>query len=160
MTHASWATPSAAATGAPVPDAAGYIFGYRELRLGSVMYGEIWPIGEPLGARCRRARHPAPDPACGCGIHAVSLTAPLGLEPPTLAAARAALARADLSVVPFDQGPVGVVRGWGLVAEEEMGWRAEWAEPVALFLPAPDQVVTGALVERLARLYRLETLPA
>ena len=38
--------------------------------LQSVLYGDAWPVDEPVDAVCKRLRHEAPFEGCECGIHA------------------------------------------------------------------------------------------
>ena len=45
----------------------------EEGRLLSVLYGDLWPVDEPVRATCRRvvhSSHEAPARGCECGIHA------------------------------------------------------------------------------------------
>jgi hypothetical protein len=97
-------------------------------RLRSVLYGDVWPVREPLSASCRRllnVPHEAPSAGCECGIHA-------GRE---LAAWEHYLAVDGGSRV------FGRVLLWGATVEGSSGWRAAHARPVEIFVPA---AVTGA----------------
>lgn len=92
-------------------------------RLRSVLYGDLWPAGEPVEARCRRllrSEHDAPCSGCGCGIHA-------GRE---LSAWEHYLA-VDAGTRVF-----GRVFLWGTTIEGRLGWRAARACPVEIFVPA------------------------
>lgn len=73
-----------------------------------------WTPGEAMRAQCVNARHPAPDPACECGLYAVHPWA----------------AGAAMGEV------LGVVEAWGRVELHPSGFRAEHARPLALFAPA------------------------
>lgn len=111
------------------------VLGRRDdLRLRSVVYGTLWPVGEPMRARCLRHRrsllpwrrpheHVAPEENCTCGVYAADLE---GLRPyldgfePRLRPVQRVLGRVSL---------------WGDVLECERGWRASFAYPSRLFLP-------------------------
>lgn len=104
------------------------------LRLRSVVYDTVWPLGEPLVAECLRhvatrfdrllgrTRHLAPGARCECGIYGArlaSLEPYLRQEPDAEAVARV----------------FGVVALWGTVIECERGWRSSRAYPLRLFVP-------------------------
>jgi hypothetical protein len=107
-----------------------------ELRLASLVYHELWEPGRVLAARCRRTLaalpwgrlplHEPPSQDCCCGIYAVMS--------PALAATYLA------STVEPGQRPVqrvvGSVSLWGRVVEAERGWRAAFAYPSRLVVPA------------------------
>jgi hypothetical protein len=102
-------------------------------RLGSVVKPTLWPPGEPLVAKClrarpvawlrRRERHEAAEPDCECGIYAASLEY-IG---PYLAdaAVQRGLARV-----------LGRVSLWGSVVACEHGFRASHAYPARIYVPA------------------------
>jgi hypothetical protein len=77
-----------------------------------------WEPGAPMLARCLEQRHPAPDSACGCGLHASH-----DLE---------TLRDHGLCLVPDVGLVVGRVALWGRVASDERAWRGQWASPVEL----------------------------
>jgi hypothetical protein len=87
-----------------------------------------WPRGRPLEARCTvprlvsgRRRHPAPDPACRCGIYAADSPAIVRRERPA-----------------WPPPPVlGRVALWGRTIEHERGWRARFGYPDRLRLACP-----------------------
>jgi hypothetical protein len=130
------------------PDYAEPVVGWRawlvvcegdELRLHSVARDTVWEPGRRLEADCLRGRallarwrgeepHPAPHPACSCGIYALRRPdeAPDALDP-----------HADLGrrVV---QRVFGQVRLWGAVVESDRGWRARYAYPSRLLVPSHD----------------------
>jgi hypothetical protein len=91
-------------------------------RLVSVLYGDSWPVDEPVRAVCRRhahVSHEAPSPACECGIHA-------GRE----------LGAWDHYLAVGAQARVfGRVLLWGSTVEGASGWRAALARPVEIFVP-------------------------
>jgi len=91
----------------------------------SALYGDPWPVEEPIHAVCPRHDHEAPSPLCECGIHA-------GRE---LAAWEHYLRVGPESRV------FGRVLLWGSTVEGEHGWRAAYARPVEIYVPA---VVTEA----------------
>ena len=125
------------------PDYAGALIGWRvwcvvsgggELRLGSVIQDDVWPVGAAFVARCRAHEppanrrllrepegHVAPAAACTCGIYAAR--EPAGAwtylrgrdEPDTVARV------------------IGRVMLWGRVVEHEDGWRAERAYPLDVY---------------------------
>jgi hypothetical protein len=91
-------------------------------RLRSVLYGDLWPAGEPVEASCRRllrSEHEAPCLGCGCGIHAGR-----GLS----------AWEHYLSVEPGAR-VFGRVLLWGATIEGREGWRAARACPVEIFVP-------------------------
>jgi hypothetical protein len=91
-------------------------------RLRSVLYGDLWPVDEPVRALCRRlvrVPHDAPCPACECGIHAGR---ELGAWDHYLA-------------VDVETRVFGRVLLWGSVLEGASGWRGEQARPVEVFVP-------------------------
>jgi hypothetical protein len=97
--------------------------GPERTRLRSVLYGDLWPVGEPLEATCRRllrSEHEAPCRGCECGIHA-------GRE---LAAWEHYLS------VDAETRVFGRVLLWGATIEGSAGWRAARAAPVEVFVPA------------------------
>jgi hypothetical protein len=90
--------------------------------LRSVLYGDPWPLDEPVRASCHRhvhITHEAPSLSCECGIHA-------GRE---LAAWEHYLA------VGAEQRVFGRVMLWGGVLEGASGWRGALARPVEIFVP-------------------------
>jgi hypothetical protein len=94
-----------------------------EARLRSVLYGDPWPLDEPVHAVCKRvvrSSHEAPSPGCECGIHA-------GRE---LAAWEHYLA------IDADTRVFGRVLLWGSTLEGAHGWRAAEARPVEIFVPS------------------------
>jgi hypothetical protein len=102
--------------------------------LGSVVQRTVWPAGEALVAEClsgsrlsrllrrRKARHDSPDVGCQCGIYAA------GLETVGQYAADA----------PFSgvSRVLGQVALWGTVVECERGYRASYAYPTRIYVPA------------------------
>ena len=92
-------------------------------RLHSVLYGDLWPPGRPVAARCSRllrSGHESPSVGCGCGIHA-------GRE---LSAWEHYLA-VDVASRVF-----GRVLLWGATIEGRAGWRAARGCPVEIFVPS------------------------
>jgi hypothetical protein len=98
----------------PTPDLAEAIVGWRAWKLDtrgslvSLSRHDVWPVGQPLVARCDRARHEAPSQECTCGIYAFrsECSAPRGMA-------------------------VGKVKLWGRVVAHERGYRAEFARPLS-----------------------------
>lgn len=87
--------------------------------LGPVFHrGALWSPGVPTAAVCGGSSdaHAAPDPACGCGLHAAKGPELL----PTVRDAPVAV--------------VGTVDLWGRVIEHERGYRAALAYPRSLRL--------------------------
>jgi hypothetical protein len=92
-------------------------------RLRSVLYGDLWPAGRPLGAACRRLLrrpHEAPAEICECGIHA----------------ARSLAEWDHYLTVGAESRVFGRVLLWGSVVEGSSGWRGQQARPVEIFVPA------------------------
>jgi hypothetical protein len=111
-------------------------------RLRSLYRSSIWPVGEPLVARCqsrrfrlwRRSVHEAPFSTCTCGIYGV---------PPYYIPKRSC-------VLPPGCTPViGQVSLWGDIVECERGWRASLAYPARLYVPSvcPGAEETAADLE-------------
>jgi len=136
------------------PDYVGPFVGWRlwrtvetpaGLRLQSLFHESAWPPGEPLRAVClarrsprlllqrvRRRQHYAPDASCSCGVYAA--------EPELL------LEQIERQA---ERYVVGRVRFWGRVVECELGWRAEFAYPAHIYVPAGDdarEVLAGLAV--------------
>lgn len=91
-------------------------------RLRSVLYGDLWPAGEPLEATCRRllrSEHEAPCRGCECGIHA----------------GRELSAWEHYLSVDAETRVFGRVLLWGATIEGSAGWRAARAAPVEIFVP-------------------------
>jgi hypothetical protein len=91
-------------------------------KLLSVLYGDPWPVDEPVRATCRRhvhVAHDAPAIGCECGIHAGR---ELGAWDHYLA-------------VGADERVFGRVLLWGAVLEGATAWRGELARPVEIFVP-------------------------
>jgi hypothetical protein len=101
-----------------------------DARLLSVLYGDQWPVGEPVRAVCKRvlrSSHEAPSRGCECGIHA-------GRE-----------LRAWEHYLAVDAGNrvFGRVLIWGSTLEGPHGWRAEHARPVEIFVPSAVHDAAG-----------------
>jgi hypothetical protein len=97
--------------------------GPEQTRLRSVLYGDLWPVDEPLEATCRRllrAVHEAPCRGCECGIHA----------------GRELSAWEHYLSVDAETRVFGRVLLWGATIEGSAGWRAAFAAPVEIFVPA------------------------
>jgi F0F1-type ATP synthase alpha subunit len=91
-------------------------------RLRSVLYGDLWPLEEPVRATCRRlvhSSHQAPARGCECGIHAGR---ELGAWDHYLA-------------IDAESRVFGRVLLWGSTLEGTHGWRAAEARPVEIFVP-------------------------
>jgi len=122
-----------------VPDYISPIIGYRMWQWDSAglksLNCEPWLPGRPLSARCRstmrRCRafaqkaaddsHNVPEQDCTCGVYAAKSLEHLR----------------ETGYTTF--GVYGEVHLWGRVVEHELGWRAQFAYPKALFLP-PDML--------------------
>ena len=98
-----------------------------------------WPPGFDVRATCLPwdrpvpPTHTAPDPGCGCGIHA--------LFSRELLEAYLSERRPPRSLGEQLVYVAGVVLGWGRVAVGVDGWRAEWGHPAALLRrDAPPEV--------------------
>jgi hypothetical protein len=105
-------------------------------RLRSLFFPILWPARGELAAEClcrpllplprlrRRERHGAPAERCECGVYATTLPRAIDYfrhPGPSLGGALRVLGRVAL---------------WGSVVECERGWRASYAYPVVLFVPA------------------------
>lgn len=85
----------------------------------SVLYGDPWPVDEPIRALCARHGHEAPSPLCECGIHA----------------GRSLTAWQHYLHVGAESRVFGRVLLWGSTLEGEHGWRAARARPVEIVVP-------------------------
>jgi hypothetical protein len=119
-------------SGSAARDCAGPILGWRvwrvsrvgpSLRLRSVLRDDVWKPGAELVASCDGG-HKAPEEACSCGIHAARDRA---------AASRYLIGRNESSDA---ARVVGLVALWGWVLVAEAGWRASFAYPARLIVPA------------------------
>jgi hypothetical protein len=95
----------------------------------SVLYGDPWPVDEPLTAACARHHHDAPAPACECGIHA----------------GRELAEWAHYLAVGAESRVFGRVLLWGATVEGAHGWRAACARPAEIFVPPAVTVETHGL---------------
>jgi hypothetical protein len=100
-------------------------------RLGSLAQQGSWAKGsKATKARCAAGRgHRAPAGDCGCGLYALH---------PTVAQCQSSFAKARRAArAGGTSGDVfGIVAAWGEVELHESGFRAEYARPHALLLPA------------------------
>jgi hypothetical protein len=111
------------------------------LQLKSVFKNCYWTLGVTR-ATCQQCapwvvnRHAVPNPSCECGLYAFSSAVPVWTIEPQLDAIRRSR-----------QEPVsvwGAVVGWGRVVQHgQLGWRAEYARPVAL-LDTGDALLEAA----------------
>ena len=88
-----------------------------------MLYGDLWPVDEPVRATCRRvvhSSHEAPARGCECGIHAGR---ELGAWDHYLA-------------IDAERRVFGRVLLWGSTLEGAHGWRAAEARPVEIFVPS------------------------
>lgn len=86
----------------------------------SVLYGDGWPVDEPLRAACWRNDHEAPSPNCECGIHA----------------GRELAAWSHYLAVGAESRVFGRVFLWGSTVEGAHAWRAALARPAEIFVPS------------------------
>ncbi|HEY6836292.1 MAG TPA: hypothetical protein VI142_07455 [Gaiellaceae bacterium] len=91
----------------------------EEARLHSVLYGDVWPLEEPVRAICKRLAHDVPHQGCECGIHA----------------GRNLAAWEHYLNVNAESRVFGRVLLWGSTLEGAHGWRAAQARPVEIFVP-------------------------
>jgi hypothetical protein len=113
------------------------------LRLGSVLYEEVWTPGTTALATCRRREdffaepmppHPTPSSECGCGFHAAR-------DP--VDALSYLRGRNEPSTVCRVLGEVAL---WGRLVETEAGWRAQAAYPVRLYVEEEEAIAAGLAV--------------
>jgi hypothetical protein len=105
-------------------------------RLRSVVYDALWLPRHELVASClhralpfswrRRSKHVPPVRGCGCGIYA-------GREPEDAADYLEGRTWADTLTV---HRVIGTVSLWGRVVECTHGWRASFAYPKTIYVPA------------------------
>lgn len=124
-----------------MPDAAFADVGWRSwrvmataggLRLVSALFDTAWEPGRPLAASCPQG-HPAPEPACRCGVYAAR---------DVTEAYRHLVGRDEAWVV---HRVIGEVALWGRVVEHERGHRGELAYPVRIWVPNGREDVVGGL---------------
>jgi hypothetical protein len=89
-------------------------------RLMSVTRPYVWPVAEPIRAKCdlHHGRRPTPDVRCTCGLYAAS-------NPDDLS---------RVQVLSSDASVVGAIAMWGRVVEHARGARAAFAYPARLRL--------------------------
>src|SRR5262249_31576811 len=88
----------------------------------SVLYGDPWPVDEPVAAVCRRqlrSQHEAPSRGCECGIHA----------------GRDLAAWDHYLAVGSEARVFGRVLLWGSAIQGADGWPAAYGRPVEIFVP-------------------------
>lgn len=95
----------------------------------SVLYGDEWPVDEPLRAACVRHDHDAPARACECGIHA----------------GRELVDWGHYLAVGAEARVFGRVFLWGATVEGAYGWRAASARPAEIFVPPAVTADTDGL---------------
>lgn len=95
----------------------------------SVLYGDPWPVDEPIRASCVRHDHEAPARACECGIHA----------------GRDLAAWGHYLNVGAESRVFGRALLWGATVEGARGWRAAFARPAEIFVPPAVTVDTDGL---------------
>jgi hypothetical protein len=108
----------------------------------SVLYGDPWPVDEPLRAACVRHDHEAPARACECGIHAGRNLAAWG----------------HYLNVGAESRVFGRVLLWGGTVEGAHGWRAACARPAEIFVPPAVTVEAGGLREYGVPVHALEPI--
>jgi hypothetical protein len=112
-----------------------------EIRLSSVVHGDVWVPRCELVAHCQRSflrlprvwrkkpsEHRAPTEACYCGIYGVR-------DAEHAAAYLADALWRDGPLWPLLHRAIGRVFLWGSVVEGEQGWRASHAYPERIYLP-------------------------
>ena len=119
------------------PVVPGRLYGLREwtvrggTRLGSLAQDGSWAKGsKPTKASCAAGRgHRAPAANCGCGLYALH---------PTVAQCQSSFSKAQRAARAGGTSAdvFGLVAAWGEVELHESGFRAEYARPHALLLPA------------------------
>jgi hypothetical protein len=122
-------------------------------RLESVFNTTLWTPRRELAASCvaddrRRWRfwrrestpHEAPNFSCSCGIYALK----------NANAAAKFAATTELRGRPVVGRALGAVSLWGRVLECDRGWRAEFAYPIRIYLPAEEDLLTGDRLDEIA----------
>ena len=113
-------------------------------RLEALAQHGSWASGSnPTRARCAAGRgHRAPAHDCSCGLYALH---------PSVAQCKSSFARArDAARAGRTADVSGIVAAWGAVELHESGFRAEYARPHALLLPAGAGDGYAQLVRALA----------
>ena len=105
------------------------VWGVNHGQLVSVLYGDPWPVDEPLQAACFSHEHEAPAQTCECGIHA----------------GRELAAWSHYLNVGAEERVFGRVLLWGSTIEGQHGWRAAFARPAEIFVPSRVTVDTDGL---------------
>lgn len=104
-------------------------------------HAPAWPGRQPASAQClidpvasrRSSCSLAPTRECGCGLYAYRLRTPVGPE--------FNYAKGDL----WDRWAGGRVALWGRLLEHQAGYRAEYAYPLSLFVPATMEAYVPGL---------------
>lgn len=87
------------------------------------------PAGATTSAECHEAHHgpnELPMPDCGCGLYGLHLREDAFQE-----------VLSDLTRTEPADACAGLIEAWGRVEVHRSGFRAQYARPAALFLPAP-----------------------
>jgi len=150
-----------------VPDGIEPLIGYRGwiVRGGKLLscYREIeWPIGGPLVSECLNptfatlnqhplGRHSSPDISCTCGVYALN-------EYPDIWEVREGERRDTLKPWPYE-AITGMVKSWGRIIIGDRGFRAQYAEPIAL-VAKPQRGWWPKIIKDLAEAYGIEILDA
>jgi hypothetical protein len=129
-----------------VPDYLGPILGWRlwrvdpqETRLLSLFVDAVWEPSTSFTASCIRG-HAAPEKDCICGVYALDQLRPYSFRDSAFYRPRERLF------------VVGTASLWGRVIPGTLGWRAQHARPMELWVvPAHGFGVGGCSVTELAR---------
>ncbi len=134
-----------------IPDLIDHVVGFRQWALGRVvdmrMEEGLWSISQPIRwsrrmrARCLKQRggHFAPDWGCECGLYAKhNMGYPTGLQ---------------------SGCGYGAVKAWGKLQVHHDGFRAEYAEVIALAYGDRWSVSSFALVSRVADALGIPLVP-
>lgn len=129
------------------PDLTVKVLGYREWLIADgellALYNEnSWGCGPNL-ARCDSGAHPAPQKHCGCGLYGLH-DVPEGWD--------------GWGPYPHTQ-VVGAILAWGRIEVHPTGFRAEWAEPLALGVGSGFPKARTRRVERVAEDYGIAAVP-
>ena len=121
--------------------------GRTDVFLRSCVYAEYWPPGERFEASC--PRHGLPSRACGCGVYGVTSRDE---------ALRWALWAGTALPNPIVLGRVNL---WGKVLRFSRGYRAQFAYPYELELPAAGNwggIEPAAAADQLRREYAVDVV--
>lgn len=117
--------------------------GVDRVWLRSMYFEQEWPGRRPAFADCSEDRaHVAPETeGCKCGLHAARTLAGASCYLPERL--RGFRENEPVPTVATTNLVFGQVKLWGRVIEHDLGWRAQYAYPLRLYVPATYKGAEG-----------------